>query len=108
MLSFTGAANYSDIAATFVKAGALTDVQVVKHEKNSDAFFSRSDNATFADAGALSDPGVRGVEPRGQLVIGHDPLGQVPTATDDLGTEHHTGAVTMPRSAAAAASEPPD
>jgi len=29
-------------------------VQVVKHEKNSDAFFSRSDNATFADAGIPS------------------------------------------------------
>ncbi|MEO8369434.1 MAG: M28 family peptidase [Candidatus Solibacter sp.] len=46
--------DYSDIAATFAKAGALTGVQVVKHEKNSDAFFSRSDNATFADAGIPS------------------------------------------------------
>jgi hypothetical protein len=46
--------DYSDIAATFAKAGAQTGVQVVKHEKNSDAFFSRSDNATFADAGIPS------------------------------------------------------
>lgn len=46
--------DYSDIAATFAKAGALTGVQVVKHEKNSDAFFGRSDNATFADAGIPS------------------------------------------------------
>jgi Zn-dependent M28 family amino/carboxypeptidase len=29
-------------------------VQVIKHETNSDAFFSRSDNATFADAGIPS------------------------------------------------------
>jgi len=46
--------DYSDIAATFAKAGELTGVQVVKHEKNSDSFFSRSDNATFADAGIPS------------------------------------------------------
>ena len=46
--------DYSDIAATFARAGALTGVQVVKHEKNSDSFFSRSDNATFADAGIPS------------------------------------------------------
>ena len=46
--------DYSDIAATFAKAGAQTGVQVMKHEKNSDAFFSRSDNATFADAGIPS------------------------------------------------------
>jgi Peptidase family M28 len=46
--------DYTDIAATFAKVGALTGVQVIKHEKNSDAFFSRSDNATFADAGIPS------------------------------------------------------
>jgi hypothetical protein len=46
--------DYTDIAATFAKAGAENGVQVVKHEKNSDAFFSRSDNATFADAGIPS------------------------------------------------------
>jgi Zn-dependent M28 family amino/carboxypeptidase len=46
--------DYSDIAATFAKAGSMTGVQVVKHEKNSDAFFGRSDNATFADAGIPS------------------------------------------------------
>jgi hypothetical protein len=46
--------DYSDIAATFAKAGALTGVQAIKHEKNSDIFFGRSDNATFADAGIPS------------------------------------------------------
>ena len=46
--------DYSDIAATFAKAGAATGVQVVKHEKNSDSFFGRSDNATFAEAGIPS------------------------------------------------------
>jgi hypothetical protein len=46
--------DYTDIAATFAKAGALTGVQVIKHERNSDAFFGRSDNATFADAGIPS------------------------------------------------------
>ena len=46
--------DYTDIAATFAKAGAATGVQVIKHEQNSDAFFSRSDNATFADAGIPS------------------------------------------------------
>ncbi|MCX6631778.1 MAG: M20/M25/M40 family metallo-hydrolase [Candidatus Solibacter sp.] len=46
--------DYTDIAATFAKAGAVTGVQVIKHEKNSDSFFGRSDNATFADAGIPS------------------------------------------------------
>jgi len=46
--------DYTDIAATFAKAGAATGVQVVKHEKNSDLFFGRSDNAAFADAGIPS------------------------------------------------------
>ena len=46
--------DYTDIAAIMAKAGAETGIQVVKHEKNSDAFFGRSDNATFADAGVPS------------------------------------------------------
>ena len=46
--------DYTDIAATFAKAGAVTGVQVIKHERNSDAFFGRGDNATFADAGIPS------------------------------------------------------
>jgi len=46
--------DYTDIAATMAKAGAETGIRVVKHEKNSDAFFGRSDNATFADAGIPS------------------------------------------------------
>ena len=46
--------DYSDIAATFAKAGALTGVRVIKHEKNSDVFFGRSDNVSFADAGIPS------------------------------------------------------
>jgi len=46
--------DYSDIAAAFAKAGALTGVQAIKHEKNSDTFFGRSDNVFFADAGIPS------------------------------------------------------
>jgi Zn-dependent M28 family amino/carboxypeptidase len=46
--------DYTDIAATFAKLTPQTDIRVVKHEKNSDAFFGRSDNATFADAGIPS------------------------------------------------------
>jgi hypothetical protein len=46
--------DYTDIAATFLKAGGETGIQVIKHEKNSDSFFGRSDNATFADAGIPS------------------------------------------------------
>ena len=38
----------------FSAAGEETGIQAVKHEKNSDAFFSRSDNAPFADAGIPS------------------------------------------------------
>ena len=46
--------DYTDIAATFAKVGATTGVKVIKHDTNSDAFFGRSDNATFADAGVPS------------------------------------------------------
>jgi Peptidase family M28 len=46
--------DYTDIAATMAKAGTETGIQIVKHEKNSDAFFSRSDNAKFADIGIPS------------------------------------------------------
>ena len=46
--------DYTDIAPVFAKAGAATDIRVVKHAKNSDAFFGRSDNATFAAAGVPS------------------------------------------------------
>ena len=46
--------DYTDIAAIFAKNSAETGVKVVKHEKNSDAFFARSDNATFAEAGIPS------------------------------------------------------
>jgi len=46
--------DYTDIAATMAQAGGETNIQVIKHEKNSDAFFGRSDNRTFADAGIPS------------------------------------------------------
>jgi hypothetical protein len=46
--------DYTNIAAFLGKAGEETGIQVVKHEQNSDSFFGRSDNATFADAGVPS------------------------------------------------------
>jgi len=46
--------DYTNIAAIFNTAGEETGVKVVKHETNSDAFFSRSDNASFAEIGIPS------------------------------------------------------
>ncbi len=43
--------DYSDMGPIFKKAGELTGINVYKHEKNSDAFFSRSDNQMMANAG---------------------------------------------------------
>ena len=43
--------DYSDVATIFKSAGEKTGVNVYKHEKNSDAFFSRSDNQALANAG---------------------------------------------------------
>ena len=43
--------DYSNIATIFSTAGEETGIKVVKHEKNSDAFFTRSDNASFAEIG---------------------------------------------------------
>lgn len=43
--------DYSDMGPIFKKAGELTGINVYKHEKNSDSFFSRSDNQMMANAG---------------------------------------------------------
>jgi len=43
--------DYSDIGATFAKAGQLTGVTVSKDEKRSDSYFARSDNQALADVG---------------------------------------------------------
>ncbi len=46
--------DFTTIAGVFRKAGELTGVQAIKDEKNSDPFFTRSDNAAFALAGVPS------------------------------------------------------
>jgi hypothetical protein len=46
--------DYTDLPAIFARAGAQTDIRAIKHEKNSDSYFRRSDNAAFADAGVPS------------------------------------------------------
>lgn len=43
--------DYTDVGPIFQKAGELTGIKVYKHEKNSDAFFGRSDNQALADQG---------------------------------------------------------
>ncbi len=42
---------YSEVSAVLTAAGAAEGVQVVKHPRNSDAFFPRSDNQALADLG---------------------------------------------------------
>lgn len=46
--------DYTDLPAVFARAGAQTGIKAVKHPTNSDAYFRRSDNAAFADAGVPS------------------------------------------------------
>ncbi len=46
--------DYTDLPAIFARAGQQTDIRAIKHEKNSDSYFRRSDNAAFADAGVPS------------------------------------------------------
>jgi len=46
--------DYTNIAAIFSAASEGSGIKVVKHEKNSDLFFGRSDNASFAEAGIPS------------------------------------------------------
>src|SRR5262249_28190204 len=43
--------DYSDVGAIFKAAGELTGITVYKHERNSDAYFGRSDNQALADQG---------------------------------------------------------
>ncbi len=43
--------DYSDVGTIFKAAGEMTGVTVYKHERNSDSFFSRSDNQALADRG---------------------------------------------------------
>ncbi len=46
--------DYTNLPAIFARAGAQTDIRAIKHEKNSDSYFRRSDNAAFADVGVPS------------------------------------------------------
>jgi Zn-dependent M28 family amino/carboxypeptidase len=46
--------DYTNLPAVFARAGAKTHIKAIKHEKNSDSYFRRSDNAAFADAGVPS------------------------------------------------------
>ncbi len=50
LLNFTGF-DFSTLPASFRRAGEAVGIQVVKDEKNSDAFFGRSDNQALADLG---------------------------------------------------------
>jgi hypothetical protein len=50
MLNFTGF-GFSEVPSVFKRAGEMTGVQILKDEKNSDAYFSRSDNQALADLG---------------------------------------------------------
>ena len=43
--------DYSDLGPIFVAAGDLTGIKVYKHELNSDAYFAKSDNLSFANQG---------------------------------------------------------
>ncbi|HEY8460553.1 MAG TPA: M20/M25/M40 family metallo-hydrolase [Blastocatellia bacterium] len=43
--------DFTDLGPIFRASGEKTGVEIYKHEKNSDAFFSRSDNQALADAG---------------------------------------------------------
>jgi hypothetical protein len=43
--------DFTDLGPIFRAAGEKTGVEIYKHEKNSDAFFPRSDNQALADAG---------------------------------------------------------
>jgi Peptidase family M28 len=43
--------DFSEVGATLQRAGGAVGVEVYKHPKNSDAYFSRSDNQSLADAG---------------------------------------------------------
>jgi len=48
--SLTGI-DFSEVGEIFMLAGEKTDISVYKHERNSDAFFGRSDNQALADQG---------------------------------------------------------
>src|SRR5207244_1280945 len=43
--------DFSDIGPIFAAAGKATGIEVSKHHRNNDAFFSRSDNQALADLG---------------------------------------------------------
>jgi Zn-dependent M28 family amino/carboxypeptidase len=53
MFNLTGY-DFTDLPAVFNKAGEATGIKAIKDEKNSDPYFTRSDNAAFAQAGVPS------------------------------------------------------
>ena len=58
--------DFSEIPATFRKAGEITGVRVVKDKQNSDAFFNRSDNQAQAETSAPAHMGLNGTVQRGR------------------------------------------
>ncbi len=54
----------------------------------------------LADAGALHDPLIRGVDAPRQLVVREDALGEIGPATDDLGAKLHVDQLRVPPIAA--------
>src|SRR6185437_11303729 len=53
--------------------------------------FAVGGNPALADAGALANPLVGGVEPAGQLIVGDNPLGKVRAAAGNLRAQLHAG-----------------
>ncbi len=53
MFNLTGF-DFTDLPAVLRRAGQVTGIRVVKDEKNSDPYFTRSDNAAFANVGVPS------------------------------------------------------
>ena len=59
---------------------------------------ARGGNPALADAGALPNPFIRGVETISELAIGYDALGQIGAAADNLRSQDHLQALTtLPR-----------
>ncbi len=49
----------------------------------------RGGNVARANAGALIDPLIGGIDDPRQFLVGHHPIGQVTAPTDDVGITHH-------------------
>src|SRR5665213_2753905 len=97
---FVGCGGAADDDVDFARVHARVGQSLARRrQRQVRSLLAIAHHAALADAGALADPGIRGIHDLGQIVVGDDFLRQIGTTTDDAGTDHAPTVPTRARSA---------